>query len=87
MKPGPVPVCVGQFGGGAAIAEPLAAKIAAAEQAASSAGVDFPPRKFIVSPAQFAGCKKIRYHERTRLARAARAARSASFKIGAFSYQ
>jgi hypothetical protein len=48
MKPGPVPVCVGQFGG-AAIAEPLAAKIATAEQAASSADVDFPPRNFIVS--------------------------------------
>jgi hypothetical protein len=35
---------------GAAIAEPLAAKIATAEHAVSSAGVDFPPRKFIVSP-------------------------------------
>ena len=40
MKPGPVPVCVGQFGV-VAIAEPLAAKIATAEQAASSADVRF----------------------------------------------
>jgi hypothetical protein len=35
---------------GAAIADPLAAKIATAEHALSNAGVDFPPRRFIVSP-------------------------------------
>ena len=57
-----MPICVGQFGGGAAIAEPLAAKIATAEQAVSSADVDFPPRNFIVSRAPicrlFVVCKK-----------------------------
>jgi hypothetical protein len=35
---------------GAAIADPLAAKIATAKHAVSHAGVDFPPRRFIVSP-------------------------------------
>ena len=59
---GPV-VSVGQFGGGAAIAEPLAAKIATAEQAASSAGVEFPPHKLIVfSPPTFS-LQVINYHE------------------------
>jgi hypothetical protein len=58
----PVPVCVGQFGGGAAIDEPLAAKIATAEQAVSSAGADFPPRNFVVSPPNLLWARN-NYHE------------------------